>query len=607
MKNLTSRLSLIFSTALMLSVAACTPGRNSFDPSNEVTGHTRVVRDSDTKKPVRAPYTIAGSKVSFARLVKELGNRTDALLAQSVRDTEVQKQGDKLVIRVTFEQTSLSTPKEITLHATMKPSNGGLRSSEVVQASPGATRFSAFVFCPQPDCKRVEIRLQKQMQLTDSKPAAAAKNEVGILVTKASPIVQLMRRRSNVPYVSTPLRALETALPANRAGTVRAEQKSVVVVEGPSFAKVWLPAAPQPAFYLLAELFDTSMVVSDIKFAQINGKTVRGRLVGNDSSRGDIMVEIVDGNETAMLQIERDKSDIDPEDADENEVAVSNGPALEPGKAVFEGKSSDPKVRAASADLAGYGSHPETQKQVQWLMKNDPKGLRGFFTNAPNVSPVISNVLEAIRVSPEFGYILPVESEYLKSGTFNSTQVTLIRTNANNSAFGPWQIINKTAKEIKTKSGENFNYVPVNYMRWDPNDDRGYLVQSTYMAGFYISKLADAFPHDRALALLAYHAGPTGAENRVSDAKRKMQKALASRLQTISRADMTLGAVKKYRMVADESLKYAFRVLAWREIGQNPTKYGFGNIQPVRSEAFKKRLSRPNGPVPPALRNVRLI
>ncbi len=596
---------------LLGNLVACAPTHNSFDPVNNETGHSKLVRDTDTKKNVRAPYTIAGSKASFARLTKELGNHTDALLAQSVLDAEVQKQGDILNIRVRFQRVSLSIPSEITMRAQMKPSNGGLRATDVLQVNPSDTNFHGFVFCPQTDCKRVEIRLQKFTLSTLVKPATSSKNEIGILVSRATPIVQLMRRRVNTPYASGPLRALETALPASHAGTIRAEQKSVVVVEGPSVSKVWLAGAPaqQPKFYVLAELFDTSMVVSDIKLAQINGKNVGGRLVGNDPSLGDMLVEVVDGNETAMIQIEKDKTDIDPEDAvDGEDTAHSAGPTLEPGKAVFEGKSTDPKVRAATADLAEYGNHPETQRQVQWLIKNDPTGLRGFFTHAPNVSPVIAGVLEAVRVSPEFAYILPVESAYLKSGAFNATQVTLIRTNANNSAFGPWQIINRTAQEIKTKSGESFNYVPVNYMKWDPNDDRGYLVQATYMAGFYIGKLSDAFPQDHALALLAYHAGPGGAKNRVTDAQRKMQKALTSRLETISGVDITLAKVKKYGMgVSDESMDYAFRVLAWREIGQNPTKYGFGNIQPVRSEAFKSRLSRPNGPVPPSLRNIRLI
>lgn len=616
MRQPSSRQNFILVATLSLSgIVACAPTRNSFDPAKNETGHTRVVRDTDTKKPVRAPYTISGSKASFARLAKEVGNRSDTLLAQSVIDTEVQKQGAKLNIRVRFEQTSLSTPSEINLVALMKPSNGGLRSTEVIQALPDSPRFTALVFCPQTDCKRVEIRLQKQMQSSGGKPGISAKNEVGILVTKATPVVQLMRRRSSLPYVSSSLRALEASLPASRAGTVRAEQKSVVVVEGPSFAKVWLGRAPtsQPAFYLIAELFDTSMVVSDIKFAQINGKTVRGRLVGNDPSHGDIMVEIVDGDEAAMLQIEKDKTDIDPEDASVDDIAeteVATGPALEPGKAIFQAKGNDPKVKAASATFAGYRSHPETQKQIEWVLKNDPRGLRGVFTHAPNVSPIISTVLESLKVTPEFAYVLPVESNYLKTGTFNATQVTEVEPSARNrnpSAFGPWQIVNATAIDLAKRSGQNFYIHFIRNKKWDTNDDRGYLVQSTYLAGTYMNMLLNLFSHDQSLAILAYHAGEGAVGSGLSQTKAKMQKALASRLQTISRSDISLSLVSRYKMVDQESLEYAFRVLAWREIGQNPTKYGFGNIQPIRSDAFKKRLSRPNGPVPPALRNVRLI
>lgn len=614
------RMKALFLSTWLLVLTACAGGSNSFAPGNNQTGHSKVVRDTDTKTKVRANYTIAGSRVSFARLVKELGPRTDVLLAQSVLDTnvqrlnannqEVEQNPSQLVVTIRFTKTSLSMPEQIQLRARMSASSGGLRANDVVQDAPGASYFVAHIFCPQTDCKRVEIRLINRTQ-SASKPTAGtlktARNEVGILYSTSTPAIQLMRRRNAIPYASSSLRSLESALPDSSAGKIHGRQKSVVVVEGPSFANVWLGGArgTAPIINLMAELFDTSTVVSEIKSATIDGKRVIGRLVGNDSNRGDLMVEVADGNESAMLQIEKDKTDLDPEDKDETLAdRGQSGPSMESGKAVFAVTSADPKVRQASADFANYTNHPRTVEQIQWLLKNDPKGIRGFFLHAPNVSPIIGEVLQSIRVTPEFAYVLPVESSYLKAGNFNATQVTGARPSARNrnpSAFGPWQIVNATAFDIKRRSGEDFNLHFIRQKKWDPNDDRGYLVQSTYMAGLYMSLLGDLFSHDRALAILAYHAGEGAVGTGLDNTKLRMQKILTSRLQTISKSDISLSHVERYKMVPGESLEYAFRVLAWREIGQNPTKYGFGNIEPVQNPEFKRRLSRPGGPLPRGL------
>lgn len=624
------KLNVFLLSTWVLVLTACAGGNNSFAPGNNQTGHSKVIRDTDTKTKVRANYTISGSRVSFARLVKELGSRTDVLLAQSVLDTnvqrlnvndqEVEQNPAQLVITVRFTKTSLSMPEQIKLRARLSASSGGLRANEVVQDAPGASYFVGHIFCPQTDCKRVEIRLVNRTQ-SASRPTAGklkeARNEVGILYSTSTPAIQLLRRRSAVPYMSSSLRSLESALPDSSAGKIHGRQKSVVVVEGPSFANVWLGGArgAAPVINLMAELFDTSTVVSEIKSAAIDGKRVIGRLVGNDSNRGDLMVEVADGNESAMLRIEKDKSDLDPEDKDDSIASRGQmGPSMEPGKAVFAVTSNDPKIRQASADLANYSQHPRTLEQVQWLLKNDPKGLKGFFTHAPNVTPIIGEVLQSIRVTPEFAYVLPVESSYLKAGTFNSTQVTGVRPssrNRNPSAFGPWQIVNATAFSIKERSGENFNLHFIRQKQWDPNDDRGFLVQSTYMAGLYMSLLSDLFEHDRALAVLAYHAGEgcVGvAVNKVApnskgdcSKKAKQDAILTARLRTISKSEIDLALVNRYKMVPDESLEYAFRVLAWREIGQNPTKYGYGNIEPVQNPEFKRRLSRPGGPLPRGL------
>jgi hypothetical protein len=116
------------------------------------------------------------------------------------------------------------------------------------------------------------------------------------------------------------------------------------------------------------------------------------------------------------------------------------------------------------------------------------------------------------------------------------------------------------------------------------------------MAASYLKILSKMFAQDAGLIVMSYHSG----EGDMSKGLNKVTTSAENRIkiENLARRNITLEHVEKYQMMGKWHRKYAFDFLAWREMGQNPSRHGLDKIKKINSDAYKKRLSRPNGPSP---------
>src|SRR5690606_15443292 len=128
------------------------------------------------------------------------------------------------------------------------------------------------------------------------------------------------------------------------------------------------------------------------------------------------------------------------------------------------------------------------------------------------------------------------------------------------SAFGPWQIINAAAKDIRRFSGVPFHIIDIRNRVWDPRDDRGFLLQSTYMAAIYLKSICDKFNQDQALCPIAYHMGPNGAVGTLEATAQKINS--EDSLDRLTKYQVTFDMVAQYRMAPQDKIDYGMKFLA---------------------------------------------
>ena len=593
-----------FKLILILSsliLSACGGGGSAgFKPGDGLTGKSKTVTDADTKKRVVSQYTISGFKAAFDALVKKVGHKNDTGLANALIDVQVTPLDAKnaktegapqfLQVEFKFKASGTQIPASLKFKAKMN-AEGKALNSITKQAD---KKFQLLAYCYTQSCRRIELRLQR----TDDPNTP----EIGLLVSKSRPTLKVIKPSSIKQFSDRGLRQLESL---TSRGVVA--QNSGVVVGGSSYSEITVKAhaSAAPTLRILADLIDTENVVTDVTSVNLEGgSNARAKLVGNDSSTGDLMFEVISGAEATILLFEKDPSEIEAEEHIPHQQAARAGRDLsaraEPNTGLFPTSAANAIGLDLANDFASYGLHSRTQHFVSYYSNQDQKGVKNVFTYTHNVSPYISKVFESLKLTPEFAYLLPVESAYLKgNGTFNAQQVTGVKPsekNKNPSAYGPWQIVNKTAFDIKDTSGQDFNLFFIRNKKANPEDDRGYLVQSTFMAATYIKKLVRLFPQDTGMAIMAYHAGEYGVCKEVAD--NCTPKNMVERLRHLSSRNVTLEQVEKYQMIEPIHRNYAFAFLAWREMGQNAARYGLQNIKKINTDAYKKRLSRPNGPTP---------
>jgi len=150
-----------------------------------------------------------------------------------------------------------------------------------------------------------------------------------------------------------------------------------------------------------------------------------------------------------------------------------------------------------------------------------------YFKRANKYFPIIEEILAKNNIPNDFKYLALIESgfEYTVSPS---------------GASGFWQIMKGTAKEY----GLEVNYAI---------DERYHLIKSTEVACRYLQKAYDKFG-SWTMAAASYNMGMNGA-------KRKMIKQETNNYFNLH--------------LSDETSRYVFRILAIKEIMENPKKYGF--------------------------------
>lgn len=145
--------------------------------------------------------------------------------------------------------------------------------------------------------------------------------------------------------------------------------------------------------------------------------------------------------------------------------------------------------------------------------------------------PVIEPILAEYGVPDDLKYVAVIES-----GLTNAVSPA--------GARGFWQIMEATGKEYGLEINSNV-------------DERYNLEKSTRVAAEYFKKAYDRFGN-WTLAAAAYNAGNYGVDNQ------------RERQDVVDYYDLLLG---------EETGRYVFRILALKEIMENPDKYGF-NFRP---------------------------
>jgi hypothetical protein len=576
-------------------------GQNGFQAASGTTGKFKTVTDADTNTRVESPYTISGSQAAFEALVKKIGSNNDSGLANALaevvitpldaKDLKTENSPNFLIVEMKFKKTAAIAPDFLKFKAPMVSQGQGL--SSVVKTD---KNYQLSVFCYTKSCHRIELRLQRK--LADG----SLGSEIGVLVSKSRPTLKIIKPSSIAQYSDRGLKQIESL---STRGYV--EQNSVVIVAGSSYAELVVKAnlaQANPTLKLIADLIDTENAVTEVTSVALEGgQAARAKLVGNDSNTGDLMFELISGREAAILIFEKNQSEIEQDEPGQNSTSSAQRDLSARARAntgLFPTSAQNRSGLSQANDFASYGPHPRTHEYVKYFRKHDPRGIKNVFSYTHNVSPYIAKIFENLNLSPEFAYLMPVESSYLKgNGTFNAQQVTEMpatRKNPDPNAYGPWQILNNTAFDIRNLTGIDFNIIKVVKKKADPQDDRGFLVQSTFMAASYIKKLVQLFPHDTGMAVMAYHAGAYGVCREV--AEKCTPKNMLEKLRNLAHRNVSLEQVEKFKMIHHDHRDYAFKFLSWREMGQNQSRYGLDKIQKINSDAYKKRLSRPNGPSP---------
>ena len=561
--NRFQQVTLVTAIGLLVSFIAGCGEPSSFQSKNEQTGQLKTVVDADTQEQKQVGYTLAGSKAAYAALEQKIAAHLDLSLTSQLTEIEVE------VLQNNQLKVKMAGSFQISMTSLEKTGSGTTTQNGVTLSAQ----------CLSEKCQLLELIREQRGK------------KVGALVARNHPQMSVVRSPTLPRFNELPLKKLESFQPSASA---HINQTTVVVIRGPSYTQISVTVQNELLLKLKADLLDTESAVTEVLAVAVAGvPSARAKLIGNDSSTGDLLFELVVGREVAILAFEEAAADSSP---------VRNRSLRMTSQALFPTSAKNKNGLRMAHDFAAYGEHERTRHYMEFVLKKDQKGVRNVFAYAHNVSPYISKVFESQQMTPEFAYLLPVESAYLKGGQFNAQQVTGVKPSAENqnpSAYGPWQIINKTAFGIKEMSRQNFNIVFIRNKQPDPNDDRGFLVQSTYMASIYLQKLNRLFPQDAAMAIMAYHAGEFGVCDAVDP--QCTSKNMVARLRHLASRNVNLAQVEKYKMIEPIHRNYAFLFLAWRELGQNPNPYGLHKIQKIKTDAYKKRLSRPGAPSPIAI------
>lgn len=615
-------------------------------PQELTTGNTVTYTHQKTGDLSPRVSTLQGNQLLYNHIASEIStDDVDADLFIRIRDVQldIEKKENQIhgTLEVSLKENSKRSegssssngdnlyPDMLKFELQLQPNQGSeLLSHEVgsVNNEDNAPyRFYAQVRCLQLDCKLADIRIRTFEKNEENPTDPNFKGVVGLTYQVSHPDISLEphdddKERSDFVFerLNDPTRTLVT-------------RKSVTLIYGPSFSYITFTdkKSQQLLLALKADAVSTQEGPIEARVTEqslSDTESISTSLVGNDPESGSLIIDtqahrqssppgtsgqrarLIIGSSSSRstpadssLSAEDHPVDIHPQQYDQRQKV--SGPIGNHSVFWVDRRIS----RVARTSNLFYRLHlnsPETQRMIRVLQGSEvnTKGLNHlgrsrmerFLSFAPIAAPYIEDIFHSLRVSPEFGYILAVESNYIVNGFTDRHILNQIST-----ASGPWQIINGTAHDLAIGLGLNITHIrPVGSQGRTLNerDDRSYLVPSTKMAGSYLDTLINQFSHDPALAILAYHLGPTGAQRLVDR---------ASGYRT------TLEQVNRYYMYpanrdSDDPISrinYVYSILAFMFIGQNPDQYGFGDVVVPDEEpaGFRDTLYNPHNDLPQTL------
>jgi hypothetical protein len=241
-------------------------------------------------------------------------------------------------------------------------------------------------------------------------------------------------------------------------------------------------------------------------------------------------------------------------------------------------------------------------------LRPDRVVILNYIENALNVAPFVDAIGQAVDVTPEVGYLLGIESRYLRNSDKYryDGQQTAIADRHGDRAVGPWQMKNVYAEDVKKRNpGVAFQIMKAHQNMPKPNaaDDRAYFMNSTYMAMLGLKNLQKNYQYDPTMMIMAYHRGSGNISNDTS--------ALRARGGFAQGYKLKFKDIVRLRINTKglcEGLDYTYHFLALRELGQYRHAYHYvgrdGNIRqfkdiaPTTSKGYMNRLYRPRAVLP---------
>lgn len=572
---------------LVLGVSACGPyggshlGSNpSGLPASERTGFEKKSRDPKTGLTVTQDYTVAGNLDLYQELRAAVEGHAPGL-AQAILDVDLQVQRSQdhpttVAVKVKVDPIYFDL-REIHFQTPLEQRNGRFTATTTnlkVVPSQFPSTFQLSVECADAGCGRVKLLI------TEVRNSIHVK--VGILFVESKN--DLRTQRSRVAQARSPI--IQRIVSSLRSPI--AMKSSIVVVNGPSYSRVKILANGKTSVIeIQTELLNTELSDVAVQSLQILGstsQTLSARLVGNDPTRGGLIIDIDDDASGDGLRFILAQDDAPGGEAVEVTLDPNIG-VLIPPKDLPE--TSD--VHAFTQQLNQYATDVQVTERIRlWQGDTTAKACstcrplhRGraqpFLYNTKLVENVISKNLLKADVSPEAAYILAIESEFLR---IDSHPIQIASTT---SASGPWQLVNGTAKELVSAFRLPYTITEApqrgRNKQLDPKDARGRLSSSTHIAGFYLRRLRRHYPHDAGLAFLSYYRGEGAVGGFVRNTCGQVSDGTVMQTSSFGRRyckyAVTLNQIHRFNMAKKEHTDYAYSVIALRFIGLNPRAYGF--------------------------------
>lgn len=648
-------------SGLLIFVSACAGQeayRQQSTPTGEgqPTGATTEVYDPDTNETKSAGYIAAGSKDSYVQLQNSIVPNLDSELAAAIDDVSITRldvnahitrsEPHSLQVKVQLKKSFSRSNMPVQFDMPLVHDGDRLVATNINQIKTSLSQnevpLRASAFCRTLSCAQIELRIERQSAkstvtpptppaaasakenggVSTAVPAAPSVPQAGLIYTVSNPHAEVLKPKTPVPVGDNSIREIEQRLQSGAEVT----QESFSVVGGASRSKVRIDPndAGTSAFEFETPVVDTAEIAPQVGQGRTSSNARTDvRILGIDPETSDMMVEVA--APTARGQVAKpggalrfsiinedvqpaadDRTALDavstgsemagPVGGDPTEIVVT-APSLT-GKGLFPTTPGNDEIVKQSSRMAHYGK----DSFVQTMIRNDSQikeKVRLAREYGPKVTPYVVRVFEALGITPDLAYIMLIESSYLIDGNYNPLQIT--GANATGTAFGPWQILNMTAQSIRKVTGKPFQYSPVTgrgSRRVAPStDDRGYLVQSSYMAASYLKYIIDTydFKDEPIMAIVGYNRGD-GYAGRAA-------RQYFSRFKNYA---IDFATVRRFNMVNAAGKFYAHKFLAFCEVGQNPEKYGIGPIIQAEPSREIRRLIRKGGPVPPNYFNERI-